>query len=191
MIKEINDKISEVLAEKNSVLIAIDGPCGSGKTTIANFMELSLGCNVIHMDDFFLRPEQRSEERISVPGENIDHERFEKEVLVPLSEERDFSYLPFDCSTQTFGEMISVKNKRITVIEGSYSCHPELFKYYDFSVFIDIDRSLQLKRIEGREGTERLSVFVEKWMPLEESYFSEFDIKNKCDIVIKMQESDF
>ena len=32
-----------------------------------------LGANLIHMDDFFLRPHQRSRERLAIPGENIDH----------------------------------------------------------------------------------------------------------------------
>ena len=58
------------------MIIAIEGPCLSGKTTYANKLaaELSVSCNVFHMDDFFLRPEQRTEERFNIPGGNVDYE---------------------------------------------------------------------------------------------------------------------
>lgn len=38
--------------------------------------------------------------------------------------------------------------KPINIIEGSYSCHPELIDAYDLSIFVDIDETLRLKRIE-------------------------------------------
>ena len=52
------------------------------------------------MDHFFLRPEQRTPERLRTPGENVDHERFLEEVLCPLRAGRVFWYRPFDCSVQ-------------------------------------------------------------------------------------------
>ena len=63
------------------VLVALDGRCGAGKTTLARRLQTELGCRVFHMDDFFLRPEQRTAERLARPGENVDHERFLAEVL--------------------------------------------------------------------------------------------------------------
>ena len=33
-------------------ILAIDGRCASGKTTLANELSQSLSCNVVHMDDF-------------------------------------------------------------------------------------------------------------------------------------------
>ena len=74
-------------------VIAIDGRCGSGKTTLATQLSERLGANLIHMDDFFLRPEQRTPERLATPGENIDHERFLSEVLLPLRQGSVF-FLP-------------------------------------------------------------------------------------------------
>ena len=45
------------------LLIAIDGRCGAGKTTLAQRLQQELGGRVFHMDDFFLRPEQRTAAR--------------------------------------------------------------------------------------------------------------------------------
>ena len=61
---------------RDRVILALDGPCASGKTTLAGEMGRKFGWSVVHMDDFFLRPEQRTPERYALPGGNVDHERF-------------------------------------------------------------------------------------------------------------------
>ena len=53
------------------------------------------------MDDFFLRPEQRTPERFSEPGGNVDRERFLSEVLLPLRQGEAVDYRRFDCATFT------------------------------------------------------------------------------------------
>lgn len=182
MQSKIIEKINEIVALRGRAVIAIDGRCGSGKTSLAENLKKELSCNVIHMDDFFLRPEQRSEKRLQAPGENVDHERFLDEVLIPLRKGDGFYYRPFCCQTQSLGEEVYVEPSEVTVVEGSYSCHEKLWDYYDLHVFLDVDKNEQLKRIEAREGEEKLEVFIKKWIPLEEKYFEAFDIKNKCEI---------
>ena len=56
-------QIDELLAANDTVIVAIDGKCTSGKTTLASKLAEIYDCNVFHMDDFFLRPEQRTPER--------------------------------------------------------------------------------------------------------------------------------
>ncbi len=168
-----------------NIIIAIDGRCASGKTTLAAELSKKYDCNVIHMDDFFLRPEQRTAERLSMPGENIDHERFLEEVLLPLRSGKDFSYRPYDCKNGELGEPILVKAKPVNIVEGSYSCHNNLCEYYDYRIFMTIDENEQMKRIISRNGREAAKVFEEKWIPLEEKYFEAFDIKEKCELILK------
>ena len=48
-------RIETLLAEQEHVFVAIDGPCASGKTTLARNLNERFGGNVLHMDDFFLR----------------------------------------------------------------------------------------------------------------------------------------
>ena len=66
-------------------IIAIDGRCAAGKTTLAARLAKELGGDVIHMDDFFLRVEQRTPERMKEVGGNVDYERFEKTVLEQIA----------------------------------------------------------------------------------------------------------
>lgn len=182
MLSKIIESIKTI--KKDNIIIAIDGRCGGGKTTLATQLEKVLDCNVVHMDDFFLRPQQRTEERLSTPGENVDHERFLKEVLLPLRESKAFSYRPFSCKNQALGDVVEVEPKPVTIVEGSYSCHPNLWGCYDLRIFVDINPTEQMQRIINRNGTEAAQMFKNKWIPLEEKYFDAYNIKDRCDIII-------
>ena len=185
MIHTILQKIGELSAEKSFLLVAIDGRCCAGKTSLSKKIRANVPCNIIHMDDFFLRPEQRTEKRLKTPGENIDHERFLPEVLLPLSQNKEFSFRPYDCKQQTLAGAITVPAMPLTIIEGSYSCHESLRQYYDLRIFLDTDEDLQLQRIKNRNGANALDMFRNKWIPLEEAYFKAFSVRNQCELYFK------
>ncbi len=180
----IVDTATSLLKDKDFVLIAVDGRCGAGKSTLAAELQKKIDCNVLHMDDFFLQPHQRTKQRLSLPGENVDHERFLQEVLIPLKKNRAFSFRPYSCKTGSLGRAVYVEPKPITVVEGSYSCHPDLWDYYDLHVFVDIDAKTQMERIIARNGIQAAEVFKSKWIPMEEEYFSAFDIQMRCEIQV-------
>lgn len=173
----------EINSRKKPLLIAIDGRCASGKTTAAEKLRKLTGCTVIHTDHFFLRPEQRTEARLALPGENIDHERLKEEVLLPLSERKPFSYREFDCGRMELAAEHKICPADVTVIEGSYSCHPMLWEFYDLHIFLTADYDERLRRIERRSGSEKLIQFKERWIPLEEKYFAGFKIEERCELV--------
>jgi len=175
--KELLSKIDGLIARGNAV-VAIEGGSASGKTTLAKMLSDVYDCTVFHMDDFFLRPEQRTKERYEEAGGNVDRERFLSEVLIPLKNGEQIKYRKFDCSTMTLTDEETVIPKKLTVIEGAYSMHPELAEYYDLSVFLDISPELQRERILRRNGEKMAARFFNEWIPLEEKYFSLTDAKN-------------
>lgn len=182
----IIERITDILKEKEHILVAIDGSCAAGKTTLAGLLKKQLDCQIIHMDDFFLRPEQRTKERMEEPGANVDYERFFIEVLTPLRERHEFFYRPYNCQTQSLDEPISVKMGNVTIIEGAYSCHPALWEDYDLHIFLDVDEIEQKKRIMVRNGQLAWKRFEELWIPLEEKYFTECKIKEKCELCFEI-----
>ncbi|WP_369283803.1 uridine kinase [Oscillibacter sp. GMB15532] len=181
-VKQIESEIRRLLQRKRPVLVAIDGRCAAGKTTLAEELRELFGGGVVHMDHFFLRPEQRTEERLNTPGGNVDRERVLQEVLLPLSREEPISYRPYDCRTQALKEAVQVVAGSVTVIEGAYACHPSLREYYDLKVFLTVEREEQLRRIQRRNGPEAAVQFRERWIPLEERYFAACGVANCCDL---------
>ena len=169
------------------VTLAIEGGSASGKSTLGALLEEVYGCTLLHMDDFFLRPEQRTPERFAQPGGNVDRERFLEEVLLPLSQKETIAYRRFDCSSFTVQPPVMITPGRLTVIEGAYSMHPELSGFYDFSVFLDIDADLQKKRILKRNSSGFAQRFFNEWIPMEHKYFEAMQVKERCSLIIPIQ----
>lgn len=186
-IEVITKKIKLLLKEKNKIIVAVDGRCGSGKSTLAEQLGRELACNVFHMDDFFLCPEQRSAERLEQAGGNVDYERFLSRVLLPLSKGEKVLYQPFNCKTQSFEPVTEIAFRPVNIIEGTYSCHPELWKYYDLHIFTDISQEKQKEVIITRNGNNAEN-FFRLWIPLEEKYFSFYGIKEKCELHFELRE---
>lgn len=173
--------------KQGSLLVAIDGRCASGKTTMAAYLQEKLHCSVIPMDDFFLQPHQRTPRRLQEPGGNVDYERFLTEVMENLQKGRNFTYRPFDCQQMALAQEVRVEIEKspIVIVEGSYSGHPKLWDFYDIHLFMTTDKETQMQRILRRNGEERASVFAEKWIPLEEKYFSGCQIEEKSEYCIR------
>ncbi|MCH5171135.1 MAG: uridine kinase [Oscillospiraceae bacterium] len=184
---ELISKLSEWDMAGERKIIAIDGRCASGKTTLALFLADHISCDIVHTDDFFLPFEKRTDERLSLPGGNIDHERLLSEILLPLKNGESYTYSKFSCKNGTLTQGEKVVPTNIMIVEGSYSCHPELFDFYDLHIFLYIDKELQKQRILQR-NKDKADMFFEKWIPLEEKYFSELNIKDKCEIVLSQED---
>ncbi|WP_313132858.1 uridine kinase family protein [Anaerocolumna sp.] len=165
-------------------IFAIDGLCGSGKTSLAKELSNIYDCNVFHMDDFYLPFEMRTRERLEQPGGNVHYERFNEEVLIPLLKQETITYAPFQCFAGNYGEPRIIKPKAINIVEGSYSLHPYLSRFYNCKVFLTINKQVQISRIRKRSGEEKLSQFLDKWIPMENRYFTELHIQSSSDLVM-------
>ncbi len=185
LITQLLEYCSRAASEENLV-IGIDGMCGSGKTSLAEYIADKYGASVVHMDDFFLPPELRTAKRLSEPGGNVHYERFIEEVGQFIrSSKGEFSYRKFNCSLMDYDtEKINIVPANIFIVEGSYSLRPELSCYYDLKIFMKCSREKQKTRIMSRNGNEKYELFRTKWIPMEEKYFSELNIESKADQLI-------
>ena len=164
-------------------IVAIDGMSGSGKSTFATLLhKVFPESNLFHMDDYFLQPSQRTEERLSEIGGNVDYERFYEEIITHLDNKNGLSYRKYDCSSQTLGTLVHVTWQPLVIIEGSYSHHPSFGNAYDLRVFLDVLFEEQKRRILLRNGEFMLKRFLTEWIPKENAYFEKFDIKNAATI---------
>jgi len=165
-------------------IIAIDGRCASGKTTLAKRLMRVTGAGAVHMDDFFLPPKLRRPERLEEPGGNVHYERFMEEVLTRIKDPREFRYRCFDCGTMRPGAERTVKEGRLRIVEGAYSCHPVFGDYMGLRVFCHVEPQEQLRRIEERNGAEMLNNFRNRWIPMEERYIRHCRIREQAHLVV-------
>ena len=183
-LKEMVQRIDQLMEEKSCVIVGIDGSCTSGKSTLAGWLAERYDCNVFHMDDYFLRPEQRTAERFAEPGGNVDRERFAEEVLLPIVKKADdFEYRPYDCSMQALGGAVQVSRKKLNIVEGSYCLHPELEHAYDLKVLLAVNPDVRRDRILQRPEFLHKR-FFEEWIPMEQMYFNSSRITERCDMIL-------
>ena len=175
--------IIRVKAAFGPFIMAIDGRCASGKTTLAAELQSVLCCNVVHMDDFYLPFSQRTEEIMAKPGGNIDYRKLINEVLRPLMSGNNVSYHPYDAHADKLLPSVQLDPSGVTILEGSYSFHPVLRFACQMSIFLDVLPDKQLERLRQR-NLERIEAFRKVWIPREEEYLKVFQVKEKCDFLI-------
>lgn len=176
-------EIASLLEKSSSVIVAIDGRCGSGKTGLAGLISELFQCAVIHMDDFYLPVEQREENWREVPAGNMDLERVRAEALLPVREGKPLTYRAYDCQRGMFLPAVFSPPESLTIVEGSYSLHPLLRPCYDGAIFLTCSRQEQERRLRDREG-DYFPAFQSIWMPLEERYFKDCAVEESASLVV-------
>lgn len=157
-------------------IFALEGKCGSGKTTICNFLK---DVTIIDVDDFFLKKELKTKERLNEIGGNIDYELYEQ-CLKKIKPNTTITYKVFDCQNQRYYEKtIKIGNKVLLV--GVYSYHQNVRTYINKLCYLLVSDDVQLKRIKNRK---EYNCFISEWIPLENIYYKSFDFIGEADIII-------
>ena len=179
-LQKIVEKISKVIEENKTCILAIDGNSASGKSTLANELSQFFATRIIHLDDFYL-PRGVKDLNTSFDG-NIDLKRFKEEIIDKLLD--DFlTYRAFSCKEQKIVSSFDLMKKELTIIEGSYSLNPYFGKYYDLSIFMKISEETQIKRLKERNKDNYLD-FINKRVVLENKYNLHYGIDKKAMLVI-------
>ena len=120
------DEIARRLARLPNAVLAIDGRCGSGKTTLAALLAQTLPCRVVHTDDFYLPFAARRPDWRTTPLGNMDLDRLRREVLEPARRGEEIVYRAYDCPHDVLRPAALLPPRPLTVVEGSYSLAPAL-----------------------------------------------------------------
>lgn len=185
--KELFKTLADIFKKEERAILAIDGKCAAGKTTLSSRLAALTGIPEIHGDDFFIPASKRGLPHFA-PHANIDAERLLREVLSPLSERLKGSYGVFDCGSQSITQTKTFDGSSSLILEGSYLLHPAFRFAYTHTLFLDVDPVLQRKRILQREG-EGAEQFFEHWIPLEEDYISAYSLPLNIDFYLKEENS--
>ena len=178
--------LAAALAQKPTkpLVLALDGRCGSGKTTLANGLAAQFpGCTLLRTDDFYLPPARRSPDWAHTPCANMDLIRLRDEALRPAYEGQPVLYRAYSCRAGAYQPVQELAAQPLVILEGSYSHHPLLAGYETLQVFVTCSREEQIRRLQAREG-ERYANFAARWIPLEEGYFAQYRIEETADLAV-------
>ena len=166
------------------VLITLDGPCASGKTTLAERLARPLDAAVIHTDHFVVPHERKTAERLAVPGGNCDWERLTAEVLEPWKEGRTGIFRRYDWGPGGLLPPEPLPAQRVMILEGTYCNLPAIRRLADIRLFLDTPAEVRRQRLEARESPASLRMFDQRWIPLENAYYEAYGLPDEGCAVI-------
>ena len=162
--------------EAARVLVTIDGPCASGKTTLARELSSLLDCDVIHTDDFVVPHRQKTPERLAVPGGNCDWERLARDVIIPWKSGSAVRYRKYNCHEDRLETPEPIVSEKLLILEGCYCNLPAIRDQADVRLFAETPEEIRLERLKQRESPESLALFRSRWIPLENAYFEKYGL---------------
>ena len=172
-------------AEGNRPLVTIDGPCASGKTTLAGRLAEVFRAPVIHTDDFVVPHAQKTPERLGVPGGNCDWERLVREVVAPWKRGGPVRYRRYDCGQDCLLPEEELPDCGILILEGSYCNLPAIRERAGVRIFADAPWEIRQARLLRRESPESLRRFYERWIPLEDAYFRAYKLPDADCLIVR------
>ena len=173
---------------RRTLLVAIDGRGGSGKSTFARRLErASEEVTVVEFDDFYLPLTERramTGAGNAEIGGNFDWRRLRDQVLTPLSHDEPANYQRYDWPSDQLAEWHSVPVGGIVLIEGNYSTRQDLFAVYDYTIWIDAPHDVRLERGIRRGGEDTRERWLTEWMPEEDRYIAAENPAKRVDLLL-------
>lgn len=153
-------------------VIAIDGPGGAGKSTLAAQVAQALDAQVICTDDF-ASWEQPLEWWL----------RLIEQVLRPLSRNQAGRYQRSDWDTRRPGDWYDVPVAAFLVLEGVSASRAAFAAYLALRVWVSTPRHVRLRRGLERDGQDALGLWQE-WMAREDDYIASEHPEERADLVV-------
>jgi uridine kinase len=147
-------------------LITIDGPAGSGKTSLAALIESSLASAgekvlTIHMDDLYDGWEMALDNSLRNRLLDIIHQANERaEIQIPQ----------YIWGESRFADPITVPTPQTLILEGVGSGQSAVRELVDISLWLDCPADIALGRAIARDG-DQLSEQLVKWQAQESAHF--------------------
>jgi uridine kinase len=169
-IGELAAAVTRQAVGRPRILVGIDGPGASGKSTLAGLLAEQLsGAAVVHVDDFHL-PSAMGGTRAGEVGALFDLPRLACQVVVPAAGGSALRYQRYDWDRDVLAEWTEVPADAAVIVEGVYCLERRLRDACTYTVFCRCDPVVRLRRGLDRDGERARSMWVDEWMPAEDEY---------------------
>lgn len=187
------------------LVVGIDGRSGGGKSTLAAAVAARLPADhgltvaVIEGDEFYAGGSsatwdaRTAEEKASLV---IDWRR-QRVVLESLLADGVAEWRPFDWEADDWDAdavpLLDAPSRAVTadviVLEGAYSCRPELHDLLDLLVLLDPPAERRRRQLLEREGDAHRADWDGRWAEAEDHYFDVVMPPERFDLVLGAREA--
>ena len=168
----------DLCSESQRPIIAIDGPAGAGKTTLAHeiylALSLKMSVNVIHMDDLYDGWDNAL---------GADLSAILKYLVNQHQKSSSAQIKRYNWSTSSFGESENIEPADLLILEGVGSGDKSLQDDLAALIWIDIDPEIGVMRVIDRDGYQ-VEDEMKKWLGTQQEYFSQHSTREKADFIL-------
>ena len=175
---QLIEALLDLCSTKDRPIIAVDGPAGAGKTTLAHEIYLAISLkksvSVIHMDDLY-------DGWDNALGADLT------KVLLYLTDQhkqnKPAKISRFNWITSSFEDSEEIAPTDLLILEGVGSGNLAIQDELAALIWIDIDPEIGVKRVIDRDGAQ-VAEEMRKWLGTQEEYFSQHSTREKADFIL-------
>lgn len=157
-------------------MVCVDGPAGSGKTTLAAALAAALvNAPVVHMDDLYAGWDQDLGQPLSA--------RVGAWLLDAWHAGLPGQYLRFDWHASRYLEWVAVPAAPVVILEGCGSAGRGIRERASLVVWVEAPEAVRLDRGRERDG-EAMAPEWRRWVARESAHFDADRTRDAADVVV-------
>ena len=175
---QLIEALLDLCSSKERPIIAIDGPAGAGKTTLAHeiylAISLKMSVSVIHMDDLY----DGWDNALSADLTKVLRYLTEQHMQARPAKIRRYNW-----NASSFDDSEEIAASDLLILEGVGSGDRAIQDDLAALIWIDIDPDIGVNRVIDRDGAQ-VADEMRKWLGTQQKYFSQHSTREKADFIL-------